>query len=245
MTTRVSVWSGPRNLSTALMRSWENRPDCHVVDEPFYAAYLARTGIEHPGGDVVVAAGETDPVRVVASLLAPPSDGAPVAYAKQMAHHLLPEDHLAWTLQVRDVLLVRDPAEVVASYVRSRESCTPDDLGVPQQARLAASWEAAGLVVGKDVPVVDAADFLRDPEAHLRWLCDWLGIDFTPVMLSWPPGPRDSDGVWAPWWYDAVLASTGFEAPRPREVVLSPAGAAVADACRPAYEALRERRLRL
>ena len=138
------------------------------------------------------------------------------------------------------MLLIRDPAEVVASYVRSREACEPEDIGLLQQQWLMERWDAAGL----DVPVIDSADFLRDPEAHLRWLCDWLGIDFTDRMLAWPPGPRDSDGVWAPYWYDAVLASTGFEPYRPREVDLSPHDAAVAEACRPAYDALRERRVR-
>ena len=123
---------------------------------------------------------------------------------------------------------------MVASYVRSREACEPEDIGLLQQQWLMARWDAAGL----DVPVIDAADFLQDPESHLRWLCDWLGIDFTDRMLAWPPGPRDSDGVWAPYWYDAVLASTGFAPYRPREVDLSPHDAAVAEACRPAYDAL-------
>jgi hypothetical protein len=139
------------------------------------------------------------------------------------------------------VLLIRDPAEVVASYVRAREACEPEDIGLLQELWLFERWRAAG----HEVPVIDSADFLRDPEAHLRWLCDWLGIGFTDRMLSWPPGPRASDGVWAPYWYDAVLASTGFEPYRPREVHLSPHDAAVAEACRPAYDALRDRRVRL
>ena len=134
---------------------------------------------------------------------------------------------------------LRDPAEVVASYDRSREACEPPDIGLLQQQWLMERWDAAGL----DVPVIDAADFLRDPEAHLRWLCAWLRIDFTDRMLSWPPGPRDSDGVWAPYWYDAVLASTGFEPYRPREVNLSEHDAEVAEACRPAYDALHARRV--
>ncbi|GGF35884.1 branched chain amino acid aminotransferase [Marmoricola endophyticus] len=235
MTVRVSVWSGPRNISTAMMRSWENRPDCTVVDEPFYAAYLARTGLEHPGRDEVLASQPTDPADVVAALLGPCP--TPVHYAKQMSHHVLPDD-VGWLPEVRHVLLVRDPREVVASYVRSREACEPEDIGLLQQQRMLVH-------LPDDTPVVDAADFLRDPEAHLRWLCDWLGLDFTAAMLDWPAGPRASDGVWAPYWYDAVLASTGFAAYAPRAVDLSAHDAAVAEACRPAYDELRERRLRI
>lgn len=236
---RVAAWSGPRNISTAMMRSWENRPDTVVVDEPFYAAFLARTGIDHPGRDEVLASQPTDPAEVLAGLLAPPSPGVRVQYAKHMSHHLDPEEDLGWTLGFRNLLLVRDPQEVVASYVRSREACEPEDIGLLQQQRLARFWDERGV----EVPVIDAGDFLTDPEAHLRWLCDWLGVDFTPAMLSWPAGPRESDGVWAPYWYDAVLASTGFEPRRPREVDLSPHDATVAEACRPAYEELTARRI--
>jgi len=238
---RVAMWSGPRNISTAMMRAWENRPDTVVVDEPLYAAYLARTGLDHPGRDDVLAAQPTSLDEAVAALSGPLPEGVSVHYAKHMAHHVDTADDPAWTDAFRNVLLVRDPAEVVASYVRSREACEPDDIGMLQQRWLLEHWDAAGL----EVPIIDAADFLRDPEAHLRWLCDWLGIAFTDRMLSWPPGPRDSDGVWAPHWYDAVRASTGFAPHRPRAVELSAHDAAVAEACRPAYERLRARRVSL
>jgi Sulfotransferase domain len=238
---RVAMWSGPRNISTAMMRAWENRPDTVVVDEPLYAAYLARTGLDHPGRDDVLAAQPTSLDDAVAVLHEPLPEGATVHYAKHMAQHLDPAADPSWTDAFRNVQLIRDPAEVVSSYVRSREACEPDDIGLLQQQWLMDHWDSVGLAV----PVIDAADFLQDPEGHLRWLCDWLAIDFTDRMLSWPPGPRDSDGVWAPHWYDAVLASTGFAAYRPREVALSAHDAAVAEACRPAYEALRERRVRL
>jgi len=238
---RVAMWSGPRNISTAMMRAWENRPDTVVVDEPLYAAYLVRTGLDHPGRDDVLAAQPTKLDEAVAALSDPLPTGVSVHYAKHMAHHVDFSDDASWTDAFRNVLLIRDPREVVASYVRSREACEPEDIGLLQEQRLLDRWEVSGV----DVPVVDSADFLQDPEGHLRWLCDWLGIDFTDRMLSWPPGPRDSDGVWAPHWYDAVLASTGFEPYRAREVELSPHDAAVAEACRPAYEAMRDRRLRL
>jgi hypothetical protein len=237
---RVGMWSGPRNISTAMMRAWENRPDTVVVDEPLYAAYLARTGLDHPGRDEILAAQPTRLDEAVATLSVALPEGRTVHYAKHMAQHVDVGSDASWTEAFRNVLLIRDPAEVVASYVRAREACEPEDIGLLQELWLLEGWRAAGL----DVPVIDSADFLRDPEEHLRWLCDWLGIGFTDRMLSWPPGPRDSDGVWAPYWYDAVLASTGFEPYRPREVGLSPHDSAVAEACRPAYDALREQRIR-
>jgi hypothetical protein len=236
MTVRVAVWSGPRNISTAMMRAWENRPDTVVVDEPFYASYLLRTGLDHPGRDAVIASQPTDVGAVVRDLLAPVD--AAVHYAKQMTHHLADDADLGWVADFRTVLLIRDPAEVVASYVRSREACEPADIGLLQQQRL---YDA----LPEPPPVIDAGDFLRDPEGHLRWLCAWLGIAFTDRMLHWPAGPRASDGVWAPYWYDAVERSTGFEPWRPREVHLSPHDTAVAATCRPAYDLLHARRLRL
>jgi hypothetical protein len=234
MTVRVAMWSGPRNISTAMMRSWENRPDTVVVDEPFYAAYLARTGLDHPGRDEVIASQPTDLDEAVRQLVS--DESAPVHYTKHMTHHLAPGMDLGWVGQFHHVLLIRDPAEVVASYVRSREACEPDDIGLLQQVPLLD-------VLPAGTPVIDAGDFLREPESHLRWLCDWLGIEFTDRMLSWPEGLRDSDGVWAPHWYDAVARSTGFEPWRPREISLSPHDAAVAEACRPAYDTLHARRL--
>jgi Sulfotransferase domain len=236
VTVRLACWSGPRNISTATMRAWENRPDCHVVDEPLYAWYLAHTGLDHPARELVIEAGEADWRRVVASLTAPWPDGPALQYQKHMAQHLVPDLPRDWIGSLRNVLLIRHPAEVVSSYVRSRASVTPDDIGVLQQLELRR-------LLGPDVPVIDAADFLRDPEGYLRWLCDYAGVDFTPAMLSWPAGPRDSDGVWAPYWYDAVLRSTGFEPYRPRRVELSTEGEAVVSALRPAYDELHAARL--
>jgi hypothetical protein len=238
---RIAMWSGPRNISTALMRSFENRPDTVVVDEPLYAAYLARTGIAHPGREEVIASQPTDLNTAIAGLSGPLPEGVKVHYAKHMAHHVVRDMDLRWTLGFRNVLLIRDPAEVVASYVRSREACEPDDIGLPQQGWLSELWAEQAL----EVPVIDAGDFLRAPEAHLRWLCDWLGIPFTDRMLSWTAGPRDSDGVWAPHWYSSVWASTGFAPWRPREVNLSAHDAGVAEACRPVYDALYARRVQV
>jgi hypothetical protein len=226
------MWSGPRNISTALLRSWENRPDARVVDEPLYAYYLDQTGLNHPARDEVIAAGETDWRLVVAELTAPIAAG--VYYQKHMTHHLIPQLPWDWIGELTNVLLIRDPAEVVASYVRSRADVVAEDIGLVQQTEL---YDLLGADVA-EVPVIDSADFLRDPEGYLRWLCDYTGLPFHDAMLRWPAGRRDSDGVWAPYWYEAVIASTGFEPYRSREVSLTGAALVAAEQSRPHYERL-------
>lgn len=238
---RVAMWSGPRNISTAMMRAWENRGDCAVSDEPLYAHYLDRTGLDHPAREDVIADGDTDWQRVVAALLGPVPDGAAVWYQKHMTHHLLQHMDHAWIAQLRNVLLIRDPREVVASYVKSRATVTADDIGLPQQIALYDELCAAG----SPPPILDAGDFLCEPEAHLRALCAWLGIEFTPRMLQWPKGPRDSDGIWAPHWYAHVWESTGFEAPVEKDISLSGAAAEVAEECRPHYQRLHALRMQV
>ncbi|HEX6077079.1 MAG TPA: HAD family hydrolase [Micromonosporaceae bacterium] len=241
---RIAMWSGPRNISTALMRSFENRDDCVVVDEPLYAHYLAVTGLDHPAAEQVIAAGDTDWRRVTEWLSTGTPGGADptaaICYQKHMTHHLLPHITYDWIHRLRNVLLIRDPREVVASYVKSRATVTPKDIGLPQQVAL---YEALA-PVGGPPPVIDAADFLRDPEGHLRALCDLFEVPFTDRMLSWPAGPRDSDGVWAPYWYEAVRRSTGFEPYRPRNPRLDGEPARTAQACLPHYGRLRAVRLR-
>jgi hypothetical protein len=230
------MWSGPRNISTALMRSWENRADSIVVDEPLYAHYLAVTGLDHPGRDAVIETGETDWRRVVDRLVGPVEPGVRVFYQKHMTHHLVADVGHDWIGRLHNVMLIRDPREVVASYVRSRAQVTAADIGLPQQVDLydeLAAYGAAPLVI-------DSADFLRSPELYLRELCSRHDLPFEPGMLSWPPGRRESDGVWAPHWYAAVEASSGFEPYRPREVQLSGTAAEVAAECWPMFERLHE-----
>ncbi|MBS0575251.1 MAG: HAD family hydrolase [Proteobacteria bacterium] len=239
---RIGMWSGPRNISTAMMRAWENRGDCAVSDEPLYAAYLDATGIDHPLREQVIAAGDTDARRVIASLLGPVPEDRPIWYQKHMAHHLLPGMDRGWIRPLANVLLIRDPRDVIASYLKARSSVSPDEIGLPQQVELFEMLSAAGT----PPPIIDAADFLRAPAAHLRALCAWLGIAFSERMLHWPAGPRASDGVWAPHWYAQVWQSTGFEPPRaPAPTPLPPHGEAVAAACQPLYERLHARRLRV
>jgi hypothetical protein len=242
MTTRIAMWSGPRNISTAMMRAFENRADCAVVDEPFYAHYLSETGLDHPGRDDVIAHGETDASRVIAALLGPVPDGRAVFYQKHMTHHMLPPISRAWLADVTNVFLIRDPREVLVSYIKSRPRVCAEDLGVPQEAAL---YEHARRLRGDDPVVIDTGEFLRNPRAHLAVLCERVGIPFDERMLQWPAGPRASDGIWAPHWYDAVWRSTGFEPWRAREDLrVPPEHAAVIDELMPHYEALRERRLR-
>ena len=238
---RIAMWSGPRNISTAMMRAWENREDCAISDEPLYAHYLAQTGLDHPARDEVIADGETDWRKVVGALTGAAPGDAPVWYQKHMTHHLLPHIDHGWIRGLRNVLLIRDPREVVASYVKSRAQVEADDIGLRQQVALYAELAAAG----DAPPVIDSGDFLRAPEAHLRALCGWLGIGFSQRMLHWRAGPRASDGIWAPHWYAHVWASTGFEAPPARELALDGAAAAVAEACMPHYRQLHALRMRV
>jgi len=237
---RLAMWSGPRNISTAMMRAWENRGDCAIVDEPLYAHYLACTGLDHPGRAEVIAAGETDWRKVAARLTGPVPEGKPIWYQKHMTHHLLPHIARDWLGGLTHVFLIRDPREVLLSYIKSRPSVTADDLGVLQEQEI---FDSVRNVQGRAPPVIDAGEFLKAPEAHLRALCEQLGIPYTPRMLSWPPGPRASDGVWAPHWYEAVRRSTGFEPHRARSREVPPEFQSVVDAVTPAFEALCAHRL--
>jgi hypothetical protein len=229
------MWSGPRNVSTALMRAWENRGDTAVADEPLYAFYLARTGIDHPGRAEVLASQPTD-WRVVLEALTcgPVPDGKRIYYGKHMTHHLLAEVDRAALAPLRHAYLIRDPAEVLASYARVRAEPSLDDLGARQQAEIFAAFPG---------PVVDARDLLEDPEGILRALCAALGVPFTPAMLSWPAGPRPSDGIWGRHWYASVWRSTKFGPYRPPGGPLPAPLAALADRCRPYYQHLHAHRL--
>ncbi len=209
---RIAMWSGPRNLSTALMRSFENRSDTVVVDEPLYAHYLTVTGIDHPGRADILAAQSPSWQVVTEELTGPVPGGRRVWYQKHMTHHLVPEVGRGWLARVTNAFLIRDPAQVVASYAQVRGEPTLADLGFVQQQEI---FERTADRLGAAPPVIDAADLLADPEGVLSQLCEQLGIDFEPAMLSWPAGPRSSDGVWAPYWYASVEASTGSRRPVP------------------------------
>lgn len=233
---RLAMWSGPRNLSTALMRSFEARGDCSVTDEPLYAHYLARTGLDHPGAAEILASCERDAEVVVAELLGPPPSERPLWYVKHMAHHLLPGMDRSWIARCRNALLVREPEPMIASLARALGRAPRiEETGLPQQVELVDSLHAASLAAPH---VLSAERVAADPEAELSALCDALAIPFTRKMLSWEPGPRATDGIWAPHWYASVETSTGFVA-RPRSEVSLPAELLpLARLARPLYERL-------
>jgi hypothetical protein len=233
--TRIAMWSGPRTVSTALLRAWENRPDTIVVDEPLYAFYLDRTDIEHPGRDEVIASMPTDWRQVLRRLAAEPvPPGVTVFYQKHMTHHLLPEIDRAMLAGLSHAFLIRDPRQLLASYARVRSEPTLADLGLEQQVEIFRAFGG---------PVIDSGDILRQPRAALEALCAALGVGFDPAMLSWPPGPRPTDGVWARHWYDGVRASTGFGPYREPTAQLPSRLEPLAARCQPFYEELRAHRL--
>jgi hypothetical protein len=237
---RIAMWSGPRNISTAMMRSFENRPDTAVVDEPFYAVYLQETGAQHPMRDEVLASQPRDWRTVAEGLLGPVPEGRPVFYQKHMTHHMLPHMEWEWTQSLRNAFLIRAPEDVLLSYAQVRGTPSPEEIGVPQQREL---FEREADRLGHAPPVIDGADVLGDPGRVLSLACAALGIAFVPEMLSWPAGPRATDGVWAPAWYGAVEKSIGFSAPREGRVELTDELKRVADAVRGDYERLAGFRL--
>ncbi len=233
-TLRIAMWSGPRNISTAMMRSFENRPDCAVIDEPFYAAYLAETGLDHPMREAVLASQPQD-WRAVAKALVD-DQPAPVFYQKHMTHHMLPGFGLDWMDACANAFLIRDPVAVLASYVQKRSEVSLDDIGVVRQREL---FDREADRLGHAPPVVEGVDVLADPRGMLRGLCAALGVPFDEQMLSWPAGRRESDGVWAPAWYEVVERSTGFSAPeRTAAAPLTDELQRIADRARPHYETL-------
>ncbi len=231
------MWSGPRTVSTALMRSFGNRADTVVVDEPLYAYYLAHTDVDHPGRDEIIASMPTEWQSVLQGLTGCPLPaGTAVYYQKHMTHHLLPDVDRAALAGLTHAYLIRDPRRLLASYARVRATPVLADLGLAQQAEIFAAF---------DGPVIDAADILRDPRAALEALCDALGVGFDPAMLSWPAGPRPTDGVWAPYWYDSVWRSTGFGPYRePTRADLPAELEPLAAQCQPYYAELAAHRLR-
>lgn len=229
---RIAMWSGPRNLSTAMMYAFGARDDFAVMDEPFYAPYLVASGADHPMGDAITAAHETDPARVAQTCAAP--IGTPHSYMKHMPHHMLDHFPMAWAETCVNIHLIRHPARVIASYAAKREAPTLEDIGFVQQSVL---YDRLGGLV------IDSTDIRAQPDVMLRALCAAIGLPFDPAMLRWPMGPRAEDGIWARHWYGAVHRSTGIqgaEGPLP-EVPL--ALQSVLEAALPHYLRLHERRL--
>ena len=237
---RLAMWSGPRNISTAMLRAWGSRADTAVVDEPLYAFYLQATGKKHPVAAEVIADGETDWRKVVVRLTNDTPEGKAIFYQKQMTHHLLPGMDREWLLGLTNCFLIRDPAEVIVSYLKKNDDPALEDLGFVLQAEIFESMRAH---TGAVPPVVDARDVLRDPERMLRLLCEAVGVAFEPAMLSWPTGLRETDGVWAKHWYGEVEKSTGFAPYREGPVEVPERLREIEARCRECYELLRQHRL--
>ena len=243
---RIAMWSGPRNISTAMMRSWGNRPDTLVIDEPFYAYYLKTTGKAHPGAEEVIANGETDWRKVVERLTGPIPDGKCILYQKQMTHHLLPQADRQWLGAVTNCFLIRDPREVILSYIKQNPEPTLENLGYVQQEKifdLVRNETSSTRQTASVPPVVDAKDIVQNPERMLRLLCDAVGVEFNQAMLSWPPGLRDTDGIWAKYWYDEVARSTSFQPYKPKQGVVPDRLRELCQQCRQCYERLYQHRL--
>jgi hypothetical protein len=238
---RIAMWSGPRNVSTAMMRAWGNRPDTFVIDEPFYPYYLKATGKRHPGADEVIASGEINLRKVVAHLTGPIPKGKRIFFQKHMTHHFLPEIDREWLGAMTNCFLIRDPCEVIASYIKKRDDPTLEDLGFAQQADI---FDVVRTRTNSIPPVVDAKDVLENPERTLRLLCDAVGVEFSNSMLSWPEGLRETDGLWAKYWYNEVAKTTSFQPYRSRDHEVPERLREIYERCRECYERLYRYRLR-
>lgn len=237
---KIAMWSGPRNLSTAMMYAFAARGDCAVVDEPFYAAYLAATGLAHPMQQEVIASQSTDPLQVAADCIGPIPQGQSLFYQKHMTLHMIPGFPRDFLRDLTNVFLIRHPARVVASYAKKREGPTLADIGFQQQAQL---FDQIADQLGHAPLVIDSADIRANPTRALSGLCAALGISFTEKMLHWPAGPKPYDGIWAPHWYNAVHRSTGFEDPEAALPDLAKHYADLVDQALPYYEKLTAHKL--
>ena len=237
---RIAIWSGPRNISTAMMRSWGNRPDTFVCDEPFYAHYLVQTKIVHPGADEVIQHQENDWRKVADWLTGPIPEGKTVFYQKHMAHHLLSNMERGWLDDVTNCFLIREPREMLTSLLHFLPEPTLADTGLPQQVEI---FEQVKERTGRTPPVVDSRDVLDDPRRTLGLLCEALSVPFTEAMLSWPAGPRTTDGIWAKHWYAAVEKTTTFQPYSPKSEPVPASLRKLHEQCDELYHRLYHHRL--
>ncbi len=202
------MWSGPRSISTALMRSFENRPDTFVSDEPFYAHYLNETGLDHPLSEETIQHGEISWDAVVKTITGDIPNGNKVWYQKHMAQHNLPGQDLSWIKKMENILLIRKPEEVILSYIKKYQITSITQLGYPQQNML---FNMLGESMSNSPIILDTRDILKDPAGMLKKLCARLTIPFYQEMLTWPVGRRESDGIWGKHWYGSVENSSSFQ----------------------------------
>lgn len=237
----IAMWSPPRTISTAFLRSWENRPDTYVCDEPLYAYYLNATGLDHPMAKEIIAEHDHQWQSVVDWLTGPVPEGREIFYQKHMAHHLLPAVDRGWLDRVTNCFLIREPREMLTSYVRKNGLPRLEDTGYPQMLEM---FRQVCSHSGATPPVVDSRELLEDPPRVLNLLCDALSIPFSDKMLSWPPGPRATDGVWAEHWYPEVVTTTSFGTYRPKPDSLPAELNDIFAKCDEIYQELFEHRLR-
>jgi hypothetical protein len=240
MPLRIAMWSGPRNISTAMMRAWGNRPDTFVCDEPLYAHYLLHTRLAHPGADEVIRHHEADWRKAADWLTGDTPDGKSIFYQKHMTHHLLPHIDRDWLAGLTHAFLIREPGAMLTSLLKFLPEPTLADTGLPQQVEL---FHWASERTGKVPPVVDARQVLEDPRRTLQVLCAALDVEFMETMLSWPPGRRATDGIWAKYWYSAVEQSTSFEPYRPKSEPVPAGLAGLHEQCLKLYHVLYPHRL--
>ena len=203
----ITMWSGPRNISTAMMRSWGNRADTAVVDEPFYAHYLQHTGYEHPGADKIIATYETDWRKIVKQLTADAPEQKAIFYQKHMTHHMLAHIDKSWMTQVTNCFLIRDPRRMILSFAKVIPNPKLDQMGLKHQVDI---FHYVCEATGEIPPVISARDVLQNPRKTLGKLCEAIDVPFDEAMLQWAAGKRETDGIWAEYWYASVEKSTCF-----------------------------------
>ena len=234
------MWSGPRNISTALMRSWESRSDTFVIDEPFYAHYLSVTNVDHPGRDEIVQSGETDQSVVSKGLISDIDDSCSIYFQKHMTHHMIPSVGREWMKDVVNCFLIRDPKDMILSYAKVNSNLSMHLLGLEEQYEL---FEYVTKINGRAPPVIDSKDILLDPRETLRLLCEKIGVVFSEEMLSWSKGVRDTDGIWAKYWYDNVINSTGFNTYTEKNEVIRDEYLQLYEDCLKIYEKLSKHKI--
>ena len=238
----IAMWSGPRNLSTAMMRSFENRKDTVVFDEPFYAHYLSVTELNHPGRDQILDFQSTNWDEVVEKCRNTSFQKESLCYQKHMAQHNLQGFDISWIKDVQNCILIRDPKYVIASYGEKLPIQDERHLGYKQQAEIIEFLEKEN---GITPPIIDADDILKNPETMMKKLCKTLNIIFYPSMLQWPSGTRSSDGVWGVYWYEGVYDSTGFKPYTKKEVNIDQKLANVYQKCKKHYDTFYNKRIKL
>ena len=239
--TRIAMWSGPRNISTALMYSFENRSDCYATDEPLYASFLLKSGTPHPGAEEVIENNEAQVGKIITTLTGPIPDEKQIWYQKHMCHHLPPDSDISWIDNFKNCFLIRNPREVLLSLSKITDSIDLLSTGLPQQLTI---FRHVIKSSGKIPPVIDSADVLEDPESILSLLCESISIPFSQRMLSWDPGPRSCDGIWGKYWYDSVWKSSGFSSSSSKEGELSEHLHSVLEESTMIYQELRGMRIR-